>query len=193
MSGRASNTGSKSECSLLTVGLLTHDSAAKNNATNPFSIAYNSALVIRPSARFRVHFAMQLSQSSAKRFGSGDQRGATPCAQCVRRCAEMRFCRSCGNRLGEGPASIRTVDCLMARPRRTRNSILNMLRRAGPWLDNTQWSAVSPARLGLSGMTWMWIVLGLFFASGGGLSMLKLRVPRSGLRRCFRRHVLWCG
>jgi S1-C subfamily serine protease len=30
-------------------------------------------------------------------------------------------------------------------------------------------------------MTWMWIVLGLFFASGGGLSMLKLRhSPRSG-------------
>ena len=36
-------------------------------------------------------------------------------------------------------------------------------------------------RLGFSGMTWMWIVLGVFFASGGGLSMLRLgHVPRPG-------------
>jgi S1-C subfamily serine protease len=38
-------------------------------------------------------------------------------------------------------------------------------------------------RLGFSGMTWMWIVLGLFFATGGGLTALfgPGHVPRSGI------------
>ena len=38
-------------------------------------------------------------------FSGPDQSGAVACAQCgAPMPKEMRFCRSCGNRLGEGPA-----------------------------------------------------------------------------------------
>ena len=116
--------------------------------------------------------------------GSGDQRGATPCAQCgAPMPPEMRFCRSCGNRLGEGPAEY-TETVRLPNGTTAPNAQFNTQYAAGAGGPVArQYASGQPSRrrrLGLSGMTWMWIVMGLFFASGGGLSMLKLRVPRSG-------------
>ena len=115
--------------------------------------------------------------------GSGDQRGATPCAQCgAPMPPEMRFCRSCGNRLGEGPAEY-TETVRLPNGTTAPNAQFNTQYAAGargPIARQYASGHLRRRRLGFSGMTWMWIVLGLFFASGGGLSMLKLRVPRSG-------------
>ena len=116
---------------------------------------------------------------------SGDQRGATPCAQCgVPMPPEMRFCRSCGNRLGEGPAEY-TETVRLPNGTTAPNAQFSTQYAAGMGGPVTRQYASGGLsrrrRLGFSGMTWMWIVLGVFFASGGGLSMLKLRLnPRSG-------------
>jgi len=47
-------------------------------------------------------------------------------------------------------------------------------------------------RLGFTGMTWMWIVLGIFFATGGGLSMFVRNVrniPRASVMTASRSYV----
>ena len=112
--------------------------------------------------------------------GPADQSGAIVCAQCGSPMPpEMRFCRSCGHRLGEGPAEY-TETVRLPNGTVAANAQFNtqyapgmggpMARQnAGGYLRRRR-------RLGLSGMTWMWIVLGLFFASGGGLSMFVKNV-----------------
>jgi len=116
--------------------------------------------------------------------GSGDQSGAILCAQCGSPMPpEMRFCRSCGNRLGEGPAeyteTVRLPNSAGAAGTSPFYPSVNapLARKIGRDYPRRR-------RLGFSGMTWIWIVLGLFFASGGGLSMLIKnagRIPRGGV------------
>ena len=110
--------------------------------------------------------------------GSGDQSGSIVCAQCgAPMPKEMRFCRSCGNRLGEGPAEYTETVRL---PYGTAGASAQFNHQYAPGMGGPM--AQQPAggypvrrrRLGFSGMTWMWIVLGLFFASGGGLSMFRI-------------------
>jgi membrane-associated protease RseP (regulator of RpoE activity) len=90
---------------------------------------------------------------------------------------EMRFCRSCGNRLGEGPAEY-TETVRLPNGTAAPNAQFNTQYgggMGGPMARQYASGQLSRRRrLGFSGMTWMWIVLGVFFASGGGLSMLKL-------------------
>ncbi|MDX6531810.1 MAG: serine protease Do [Blastocatellia bacterium] len=110
--------------------------------------------------------------------GSGDQGGAIVCTQCgAPMPAEMRFCRSCGNRLGEGPAEY-TETVRLPHGAGAVNAHFGAQYASGVGGPMSRPNASDHLRrhrrLGLSGMTWMWIVLGLFFASGGGLSMLRL-------------------
>jgi membrane-associated protease RseP (regulator of RpoE activity) len=93
---------------------------------------------------------------------------------------EMRFCRSCGNRLGEGPAEYtETV--------RFPNATAPPGGRTTPFYPGVNAPlAQQPGqgsrrrRLGFTGMTWIWIVLGLFFAVGGVMSLVRKNIsPRS--------------
>ena len=113
--------------------------------------------------------------------GSGDPSGAVVCVQCgAPMPKEMRFCRSCGNRLGEGPAEY-TETVRLPHGAAGANAQFGGQYVPGMAGPMTQANAAGyPARrrrLGFSGMTWMWIVLGLFFASGGLMSALVKRVP----------------
>jgi len=116
---------------------------------------------------------MQPQQSLSGSNGGTDQ-SAIVCAQCGSPMPkEMRFCRSCGNRLGEGPAEYTET----VRFRNTANAQFNhayippATAPIGPTssCDFTR----RRRRLGWGGMTWMWIVLAVFFASGGAMSILK--------------------
>jgi hypothetical protein len=115
--------------------------------------------------------------------GSADQSGAIVCGQCGAPMPPgMRFCRTCGNRLGEGPAEY-TETVRLPNGANAPNAQFNAQYAAGmggPMARQNVSGHLRRRRLGFSGMTWMWIVLGVFFASGGALSSLKLRGPRSG-------------
>ena len=117
--------------------------------------------------------------------GSASQGSTIVCSQCGSPMPpEMRFCRACGNRLGEGSAEY-TETVRLPNGTTAANAQFNTQYAPGMGGPMTQQNASGypyrKRRLGLSGMTWMWIVLGVFFASGGGLSMLRLRSsPRSG-------------
>ena len=106
--------------------------------------------------------------------GSGDQSGAVVCAQCgAPMPREMRFCRSCGNRLGEGPAEY-TETVRLPHATATANGQFRAPFAPGmtaPMVQQTGGACVRRRRLGFTGMTWIWIVLGVFFATGGALSM----------------------
>lgn len=87
---------------------------------------------------------------------------------------EMRFCRSCGNRLGEGPAEYTETVRL---PHATATAGVNAQfagqyapGMAAPMTRQTGGGYPRRRRLGFTGMTWMWIVLGIFFAGGGLMS-----------------------
>jgi len=155
----------------------------QKDATNPPQWAYNSALVLRLWHSFRAQFVMQPQQKfSGGGSSSQDQGGAVVCGQCgAPMPPEMRFCRSCGNRLGEGPAEY-TETVRLPTGANAANAQFNTQYAGGmggPMArQNASGYLKRRRRLGFSGMTWMWIVLGLFFASGGGLSMLRRQIPR---------------
>lgn len=127
--------------------------------------------------------------------GSGDQSGAIVCTQCgAPMPKEMRFCRSCGNRLGEGPAEY-TETVRLPHATATANGQFAGQYAPGmtaPMVRQTGGGYPRRRRLGFTGMTWMWIVLGLFFASGGGLSMLVKNaghIPRATAPAASRSYV----
>jgi membrane-associated protease RseP (regulator of RpoE activity) len=105
--------------------------------------------------------------------GSEGQSGTILCAQCGSPMPpEMRFCRSCGNRLGEGPAEYTETVRLPNGAAAPNAQFRSQYVPGGPMAPAGQTSYLPKRRrLGFSGMTWMWILLGLFFASGGFLSM----------------------
>jgi S1-C subfamily serine protease len=92
----------------------------------------------------------------------------------------MRFCRSCGNRLGEGPAEYTETVRFPNGAAAPNAQFSSQYVPGGPMARPAETGFTHRRRrLGFSGMTWMWIVLGLFFASGGFLSMFH----RGGVNR----------
>jgi S1-C subfamily serine protease len=91
----------------------------------------------------------------------------------------MRFCRSCGNRLGEGPAEYTETVRLPHAQAAANGQFAGQYGpgMAGPMTRQTGGGYPSPRkRLGFSGMTWMWIILGIFFLGGGLMSaFVKVR------------------
>ena len=120
---------------------------------------------------------------------SGSQSGVVFCAQCgAPMPGEMRFCRSCGQRLGEGPAeyteTVRFTNATplprptMPGPTMSRETTRFAPGFSAPMAPQTG-SACSVRRARLSGMGWVWIVVAIVFASGGGLSAL-IKGARTG-------------
>lgn len=105
------------------------------------------------------------------------------CAQCgAPMPKEMRFCRACGHRLGEGPAeytpTVRFSNVTGAASGATTPFYPGV---NAPLAQQPATSYPKKRRLGFTGMTWLWIILGLFFLTGGVLSALrKNRPPSSG-------------
>src|SRR5205085_1917899 len=96
----------------------------------------------------------------------------------------MRFCRSCGNRLGEGPAEYtETVRLPNGRTSPAIGTTPFYPSVNAPLIEQSRGSfRRRRKRLGFTGMTWMWIALAVFFASGGALSMLKKNIRVNGTR-----------
>ena len=90
---------------------------------------------------------------------------------------EMRFCRTCGNRLGEGPAEYTQT---VRFPHTTAPSSGGATTPFYPSVNAPliQQRSRKKRRLGFAGMTWLWIVLGLFFITGGIMSGLRRNFPR---------------
>jgi len=123
---------------------------------------------------------MQPQQNPSGSTGATDQ-SAIVCTQCGSPMPkEMRFCRSCGNRLGEGPAEYtETVRFPNAASANAQFNAAYVPPNAGPISPRSSCDFTRRRRrLGFRGVTWMWIVLGVFFASGGAMSILK--GPRRG-------------
>jgi len=115
---------------------------------------------------------------------SGNQSELKVCPQCgAPMPGEMRFCRSCGQRLGEGPAEYTET---VRYPNGTaaangRHTPLFTPGTGAPIAQQTiRGLGCRRRRLGFTGMTWIWIALGLFFASGGAMSLFR---RGTGLRR----------
>jgi membrane-associated protease RseP (regulator of RpoE activity) len=101
------------------------------------------------------------------------------CAQCgLPMPKEMRFCRSCGNRLGEGSAeytqTVRFPNVTGAAGAGTTPFYPSV---NAPLIQQSSGNFRKRRRLGFTGMTWLWIVLGLFFLTGGVLSALRKNFP----------------
>src|SRR5213080_972239 len=118
---------------------------------------------------------MQPQQNLSGSNGATDQ-SAIVCTQCGSPMPkEMRFCRSCGNRLGEGPAEYtETVRFPNAASANAQFNAVYVPPSAAPISQRSSCDFTRRRRrLGFRGVTWMWIVLGVFFASGGAMSILK--------------------
>jgi membrane-associated protease RseP (regulator of RpoE activity) len=105
-----------------------------------------------------------------------DQNSAVVCAQCgAPMPKEMRFCRSCGNRLGEGPAEY-TETVRLPNAQTGPGASATTPFYAAPMAQRGTSAVYYPRKRRMRGMTWVWISIAIFFASGGGLSMLVKNV-----------------
>jgi membrane-associated protease RseP (regulator of RpoE activity) len=116
-------------------------------------------------------------------FSGPNQSGAVPCAQCgAPMPKEMRFCRSCGNRLGEGPAEY-TETVRLPNAQTGPGASATTPFYAAPMAQRGTSATCHPRKRRMRGMTWVWIAIVVFFASGGALSTLKNfggKIPRGG-------------
>jgi membrane-associated protease RseP (regulator of RpoE activity) len=100
------------------------------------------------------------------------------CAQCgLPMPKEMRFCRSCGNRLGEGPAEYTPTVRFPGTTGAAGAGTTPFYPNVNAPLVQKPGNFRKKRRLGFSGMTWLWIVLGLFFLTGGVMSALRKNFP----------------
>jgi len=108
--------------------------------------------------------------------GAGEQSGAISCSQCGSPMPpEMRFCRACGNRLGEGPAEY-TETVRLPNGATSPNAQFNTQYSpgmGGPMVQPNFGDCPRRRRLGFRGTTWIWIVLVAFFAMGGLMSTFR--------------------
>lgn len=103
-------------------------------------------------------------------FSGPDQSGAVACAQCgAPMPKEMRFCRSCGNRLGEGPAEY-TETVRLPNAQTGPGASATTPFYAAPMAQRGTSAVYYPRKRRMRGMTWVWIAIAAFFASGGLLS-----------------------
>lgn len=96
----------------------------------------------------------------------------------------MRFCRSCGNRLGEGPAEYTETVRLPGQ------TAPNKGGQTTPFYPtfNAPMTSVNPTycrrrRLGFTGTAWLWIALVAFFGLGGVMSLARKdgHLPRAAI------------
>jgi membrane-associated protease RseP (regulator of RpoE activity) len=105
-------------------------------------------------------------------FSGSDQSGGVVCAQCgAPMPKEMRFCRSCGNRLGEGPAEY-TETVRLPNAQTGPGASATTPFYAAPMAQRGNSAVYYPRKRRMRGMTWVWIAIAIFFASGGALSSL---------------------
>src|SRR5258706_10964393 len=103
-------------------------------------------------------------------FSGPDQSGAVNCSQCgAPMPKEMRFCRSCGNRLGEGPAEYTETVRLPNAQTGPGPSATTPFYHP-PMAQRGNSAVYYPRKRCMRGMTWVWIAIAVFFASGGLLS-----------------------
>ena len=107
---------------------------------------------------------------------------------------ELRFCRACGHRLGEGPAEYTET---VRFPGTTAPSRGGQTTPFYPTF-NAPMTTVDPPRrrprFGLKGMTWLWIVLVAVFAFGGLMSLArKPRIPRPPFAAVAEANRSWVG
>ena len=104
---------------------------------------------------------------------SGNQSGAIVCTQCgAPMPKEMRFCRACGNRLGEGPAEY-TETVLLPNSANARSGDPFRPGFTPPMMRPGTSSMSGKRKRRLGGMTWVFIAIAGFFAGGGVFSALK--------------------
>jgi PDZ domain-containing protein/zinc ribbon protein len=97
------------------------------------------------------------------------------CSQCgAPMPREMRFCRNCGNRLGEGPAEYTETVLLPNSPNaRSRTGNPFNPTYSAPIARDATAGAPYPRRRRIGGMTTIVIIMAVVFVAGGALSALK--------------------
>ena len=118
-----------------------------------------------------------LNDSSGHPRDSGEI-GCPQCGASMPR--EMRFCRVCGHRLGEGPAeyteTTRFSNVTAQSPRVT--SAAYLPPQAAPIANQANWNYQQKKRRKLGGMAWIFIIIAVLFVVGGTMSALRKRIPR---------------
>lgn len=118
---------------------------------------------------------MQPPENLNNPSGQPGDSSALNCPQCgASMPREMRFCRACGNRLGEGPAEYTETVRLgttTAGARATTPAYLPP--QGGPIANQANWNYPQKKRRKLSGMAWIFIIIAALFVMGGVLSALR--------------------
>jgi hypothetical protein len=119
---------------------------------------------------------MQPPENFNNPSGKSGDTGAIACPQCgASMPREMRFCRACGHRLGEGPAeyteTTRFPNVTAQSPRVTTPAYLPP--QGGPIANQANWNHPQKKRRKLSGMAWIFIIIAALFVVGGALSALR--------------------
>src|SRR6185503_17315415 len=115
-------------------------------------------------------------QENLNMSGETGDSGALICSQCGSPMPQgMRFCRACGNRLGEGPAEYTETVRLRDAPT-AGHQATPFTPTYAPIAQQTPYKKKKK----LSGMVWIIIIIGSLFLLGGVLSAVRRSVnPRT--------------
>jgi membrane-associated protease RseP (regulator of RpoE activity) len=126
---------------------------------------------------------MQSPENFNNSSGSSGDTGAIACPQCgASMPREMRFCRACGHRLGEGPAEYTETVPLgtTTAPGARATSPAYLPPQGGPLANQANYP--HKKRRKLSGMAWIFIIIAALFVVGGVMSALRRNRPPNAPR-----------
>jgi hypothetical protein len=152
----------------------------QTDATNKLLLAYTDSLVALEELR------LAMSQNAPIPLNAETGASFTACKNCHSPMpSELRFCRNCGFRLGEGPEeyteTVRFPNGAGAAAGMP-GSHPSAFGMAGAKMAPTAAGPIKRQRKRMSGMTWIFLALVIFFSSAGALTQLvrqTRRVPAS--------------
>ncbi len=123
---------------------------------------------------------MQPQPNISDSTGSATENGSVTCEQCgAPMPRDMRFCRACGHRLGEGSAEY-TETVRLPHAQATAAQFGNFgPAYTAPIARQTGSGFPEKRRRRISGMTWILIAIACFFVFGGVMSLIKKAVPNA--------------
>jgi len=128
---------------------------------------------------------MQPPQNFNDSSGQPGDSGPIGCPNCgASMPREMRFCRACGHRLGEGPAEYTDTVRLgtTTAPGARATSPAYLPPQGGPIANQANSNYPQKKRRKLSGMAWIFIIIAALFVVGGVMSALR----KGGIRNAPR-------
>src|ERR1700730_5686604 len=145
-------------------------------------ISFSWRIQIRYYSRCNVKRSAAMSQNAPLPTNSESGAGFVPCNNChLSMPSELRFCRNCGYRLGEGSSeyteTVRFQDATYVAPV---GNAANVFGGRSAQMASAAAGRISRRKMRFGGMSWIFVAVLAFFLMGGAASHFAPQFHRPG-------------